>query len=220
MNKLFTFSKRSQPMDFDGLMRPHLDMLYRLALRFCQQQHDAEDLVQDLMTKLYQRRDDLEDKQNLKAWLATSLYHLFIDGTRKRNRSPLQLVDDETTFYEGTPSRELGPEQQLSQAQRLKKMQHAFNQLSEEHRAVLALHDIEGYKLSELVEMLDIPLGTLKSRIHRARGRIRDLLREEEDIPVEVAMPSSARRVKSANENITPTQGNLLRALSVNRVRG
>jgi len=176
MKKIFPFPRRKQT-DFDSLVRPHLDMLYRVAFRFCQQQQDAEDLVQDLLTKLYPRCADMADMNNLKGWLTTSLYHLFIDNQRKNKRSPLQLVDDETQFYENTATAEAGPQQQLIRERRLGQIQRTFNQLSDEHRGLLALHDIEGYRLSELQEMLDLPLGTLKSRIHRARARMRELLR-------------------------------------------
>ncbi len=176
MKNLFSFPKQPEPLDFDGLIRPHLDGLYRLAFRFCQHQHDAEDLVQDLVTKMYLRRDELADKENLRAWLNTSLYHLFIDGTRKSNRSPLQLVEDEVMLYETTPCHELGPEQKMDQSQLKGQLACALSQLSDEHRSVLVLHDVEGYRLTELQDMLGVPIGTLKSRVHRARARLRDLV--------------------------------------------
>lgn len=230
ISQLLPFSKRHRQVSFDALMRPHLDMLYRMAFRFCQHQQDAEDLVQDLMTKLYQRNkdnDELLDKQNLKAWLVTSLYHLFVDGTRKRNRSPLQLVDDEASFFESTPCHGLGPAQELLRKQHLQEMQCAFIQLSDEHRAVLTLHDIEGYKLTELQEMLGLPVGTLKSRIHRARARMRDLLQAsvpdtggipENSLKKRVTPLHNASQHPALNEQKDPGKGNLLRIHSVNRV--
>lgn len=201
MKNIFAFPRRQKQVDFDSLMRPHLDALYRISFRFCQHQEDAEDLLQDLMIKLYPRCEELDNIKNLKAWLTKSLYHLFIDGKRKNNRSPLQLVDDETTFYESTPCHELGPEQQLAREQRVQQVQCVINQLSDEHRGVLVLHDIEGYRLSELQEMLGVPVGTLKSRIHRARARMRDMLQT-----------NSADSTKS---EIAPAQGNLFYAKSV-----
>lgn len=171
-------------------------MLYRVAFRFCQQQQDAEDLVQDLLTKLYPRRDEMVGMSNLRGWLTTSLYHLFIDNQRKSKRSPLQLVDDETHFYDNSATAEAGPQQQLIRERRLGQIQHAFNQLSDEHRGLLVLHDIEGYRLSELQDMLDLPLGTIKSRIHRARARMRELLKIN---PTEQPTPGNLLGTKSVH---------------------
>ncbi len=179
MKNVLNFPRRKQTVDFDTLVRPHLDVLYRTAYRFCQQRHDAEDLVQELLAKLYPRRDELATIDKLRPWLITSLYHLFIDGTRKQKRSPLQTIDDEQQFYDSTAGDQPGPECQIMRAQRLQAIQHAFEQLSDDHRALLTLHDIEGYRLPELQDMLGIPLGTLKSRVHRARARLRELLREQ-----------------------------------------
>jgi RNA polymerase sigma-70 factor (ECF subfamily) len=75
-----------------------------------------------------------------------------------------------------TVSDDSAPDQTLAEDQRIDHIQAAFNRLSENHRVLLTLHDIEGYRLVELESMLDTPVGTLKSRIHRARARMRDLL--------------------------------------------
>ena len=161
---------------FDALVRPHLSYLYRLAYRFCGNPEDAEDLVQDLLIKLYPRCEELEKVEKLRPWLVTTLYRMFVDGTRRQKRSPLELIDDEVVFYETADGDNESPDQELAEDQRISQLQAAFERMSEEHRVLLTLHDIEGYRLVELQEMLDVPVGTLKSRIHRARARMRKLL--------------------------------------------
>lgn len=177
--KIFPAKKSEQgsAARFDALVRPHISYLYRLAYRFCGNPEDAEDLVQDLFIKLYPRCDELEGVEKLRPWLVTSLYRMFVDGTRRQKRSPLELIDDEVAFYETADGSESeSPERELAEDQHIEQLQTAFQRMSEEHRVLLTLHDIEGYRLVELQEMLDVPVGTLKSRIHRARARMRRLL--------------------------------------------
>ncbi len=179
MMKVLSFPSREPASSFDGLVRPHITYLYRLAYRFCGNQEDAEDLVQDLLTKLYPRRKELEIIEKLRPWLVTSLYRMFVDGTRRKKRSPLELIDNEATFYETVANTATMPDQDLAADQRIDKIQAAFQRLSEDHRVLMTLHDIEGYRLVELEKILDVPVGTLKSRIHRARARMREMLESD-----------------------------------------
>jgi len=172
-------SEKGSAASFDALVRPHITYLYRLAYRFCGNPEDAEDLVQDLFVKLYPRCAELEVVEKLRPWLVTSLYRMFVDGTRRQKRSPLELIDDEVTFYETASSGTKSPDYELAEDQRIDQMEAAFQRLSEDHRVLLTLHDIEGYRLLELQKMLDVPVGTLKSRIHRARGRMRKILESD-----------------------------------------
>jgi RNA polymerase sigma-70 factor (ECF subfamily) len=174
--KIFPFPGSEPASKFEELVHPHISYLYRLAFRFCGNQEDAEDLVQDLLIKLYPKRDELEKVERLRPWMTTSLYRMFVDSFRKKRRSPLELIDDETAFYETTVSDDVTPDGVLSEDQRIDQIQAAFNRLSENHRVLLTLHDIEGYRLVEIESMLGTPVGTLKSRIHRARAKMRDML--------------------------------------------
>ena len=174
--KILPFSRGKSASKFEELVHPHINYLYRLAFRFCGNQEDAEDLVQDLLIKLYPKRDELEKVEKLRPWMTTSLYRMFVDGYRKKTRSPLELIDDETAFYETTVSDGFTPDMTLAEDQRINEIQAAFNRLSEDHRVLMTLHDIEGYRLVEIESMLGTPVGTLKSRIHRARARMRDML--------------------------------------------
>jgi RNA polymerase sigma-70 factor (ECF subfamily) len=169
--KLFKQEKNAKDR-FIILLRPYVENLYRLAYRFCGSREDAEDLVQDLLLKLYPRMDELEKVDNLQSWLATVLYRQFIDRTRHASRSPITQFDTDEAFDPPDPSNSR-PDVLTSQAREIDKIQTALLKLNDDQRALVVLHDIEGYRLTELHKMLDVPLGTLKSRLHRARDQLK-----------------------------------------------
>lgn len=167
--------------DFDKLLRPHMGHLYRIAYRFTNSQADAEDLLQDLLIKVYQRPEDLDGVERIRPWLTRVMYRMFIDNRRRYARSPIHLAVDNTSeegdsLYDNIPCEAPIPEEQRSRQDQSKILGRALNRLSEDHRLVVMLHDVEGFTLEEISTVLDSPIGTLKSRIHRARARLRDLI--------------------------------------------
>ncbi len=184
MAKILGFPNQgSDQHNFEQLLGPHLEHLYRLAYRFAGTKPDAEDLVQDLLIKIYPRRGELDKVEKLRPWLARVMYNLFIDSKRRQNRSPIHLTIDNATDSEGSEpldylmSENLGPEDETARHIHNVHMLRSFEQLSHDHRMVLSLHDIEGYTLEEMTTILVCPIGTLKSRLHRARARFRGLLK-------------------------------------------
>jgi RNA polymerase sigma-70 factor (ECF subfamily) len=169
-------SDRADP--FESLLRPHLDQMYRLAFRLTGQRHDAEDLVQDTLVKLYRRRDELTSIRELRPWLGRVLFNQFIDDKRRYGRQALHLVDSniEPDATAAPASARLEPDLASARGETMHTLARALERLSEEHRVVLLLHDVEGYKLVEIHELMGIPVGTVKSRLHRARARLREML--------------------------------------------
>lgn len=175
-------SKSEQAQAFERLMRPHLDKLYRLAFRLTGTVADAEDLVQDVLVKLYTRRAELSSIEDLSPWLGRVLYNLFVDTRRRSKRRRLGLVATDVeqqsasaTHHSPAPD----PQAQTAQAFDISRLHEALQRLSEEHRTVVLLHDAEGYTLAEIQRVTDVPVGTLKSRLHRARARLREILKED-----------------------------------------
>lgn len=158
--------------DFERLLRPHLDRLYRLAFRFTATRDDAEDLVQELCSRMLPRLNELRQLDRPGPWLARALHNLYVDQARRHARSPVDSVEE----LPDTPDPAPGPEQIAALS--TDRILAALAKLSPEHRAVLAWHDIEGYTLDELSDSQQLPLGTLKSRLNRARARLRGLLME------------------------------------------
>lgn len=170
MGTITTLFRRPQE-DFDTLVTPHVEQLYRVAYRFTGTRHDAEDLVQELLVRLYPKRNDLRDMEKLGAFLTRSLYNLFIDQVRRNAREP-----DGVEAAEPAADPRHGPEMLAEGALLQRRLVTALGALNPDQRALISLHDIEGYSLPELELLLETPVGTLKSRLHRARARMREIL--------------------------------------------
>jgi RNA polymerase sigma factor (sigma-70 family) len=179
-------AETSDAVEFARLLRDHVPAFYRSAYRWTGAVDRAEDLVQQLLLRLYPRLAELRKLDQIRPWALRVMYRIFVDQLRRERSSPVQfgadpVVDDEGTAGEDEAWLDPGPgpqelsEQELTQERVLR----AWEQLGEEHRVVLAMHDIEDYTLPELAQIMEIPLGTLKSRLHRARARLRELLAEE-----------------------------------------
>lgn len=171
---------QSQGASFDRLLRPHLDRLYRLAFRLARAKPDAEDLFQDVLLKAFARLDDLVEVREPGPWLARVMYNHFIDNRRRFARARLfsvaegDLAGQSVESLPGDPD----PERDAARLDDIMQLEAALDCLSDEHRLVVLLHDGEGYKLEEIRELTGDPLGTVKSRLHRARARLRQLLEE------------------------------------------
>mgnify|MGYP003507901105 CR=1 FL=1 len=175
MGTLVQLFQQRRSGSFEALLAPHIEHLYRLAYRFTGNRPDAEDLVQDLLVKLYPRRTELAGIEYLQPWLVRTLYNLFIDAVRRAGRNPLATASSDDTLPELEAVPERDPEDLLLQQQ----LQQALLELNPDQRSLIVLHDIEDYTLPELEQLLDTPIGTLKSRLHRARERLRARLAME-----------------------------------------
>ncbi|HET97314.1 MAG TPA: sigma-70 family RNA polymerase sigma factor [Desulfurivibrio alkaliphilus] len=162
---------------FERLLRPQIEPLYRLAWRLCANRDDAEDLVQDLLVKLYPRLEKLAEVEELRPWLARSLRNLYADRLRRLGRRPVQDWDVELEeVSDPRSSVPMEPEAALARRQLQGRVTQALALLNEDQRQLIGFHDMEGYTLPELELILGTPLGTLKSRLHRARARLKELL--------------------------------------------
>ncbi|MGD8925256.1 MAG: RNA polymerase sigma factor [Thioalkalispiraceae bacterium] len=161
---------------FEKQLRPHLTVLYRYAYRLTGSRDDAEDIVQDLLIRLYEKQIKIEDFDNPTTWLLKVLYRQFIDWRRKTQRTPTLLKDDNAEeILDALPHEHLTPEQELQQQQTQQDLSLALDQLNDDQRILIMLHDVEGFTLQELHEVLDTPIGTLKSRLHRGRQQLRTI---------------------------------------------
>lgn len=172
---------RSSRESFELLLEPHVDHLYRLAYRFTRNTPAAEDLVQDVLVKAYRLRDEVSSLDRPRPWLARVLYREYVDRWRREKLAPINLsslepedvaaVDTEADGRSGSD-----PEREAIGMQLRERLVDAIATLNEDQRAVILFHDVEGYTLEELAVVLSQPVGTLKSRIHRARARLRQVL--------------------------------------------
>jgi len=171
----------SSNITFEKLVRPHFDRLYRLAWRLTGKKAEAEDLFQELLIKAYGKLDDLVRIDEPGSWLSRVMYNLFIDERRRFARRRMHTVEEGEMTGEGLaglPGTD-DPVWDQERLERAKRLDSALSKLSDEHRLIVLLHDTEGYKLTEIQSLIGIPVGTVKSRLHRARSRLREILTED-----------------------------------------
>jgi len=168
--------QRSKQAQFDRLVRPHLKKLYQLAYRFTGNPSDAEDMVQDVMLKLYPRVDELAQIEKPGSWLARILYRHNIDTYRKKQRSALDQSDNDEDNYNQLENSHTQPSEYTQSSQTQIALGHALDQLNADQKDLIILHDVEGYTLVEIQQILDTPMGTLKSRLSRSRTKLREIL--------------------------------------------
>lgn len=186
--KLFS-RRQSNQSRFEDLLRPHIETLYRMAYRWTQSQDRAEDLVQDVLIKVASRVDEMAQLDNLKSWLLRIMYNRYVDDYRRQRVSPIDSRYSGWTPENDSDDEQLSdliqeavdPVQPIVQQELRLSLHKALAQLEPEQRELVLLQDVEGYSAEEAAEIMGIPLGTAKSRLHRARERLKLLLFEPSD---------------------------------------
>jgi RNA polymerase sigma-70 factor (ECF subfamily) len=163
-----------QQSAFDRYVMPEIDVLYRVARAITRNPTDAEDLVQDTMLRAY-RAVDRFDGRHPRAWLLTIMRNAQVN--RVRRKRPELLRDPDTTMEtladESGGGAGPGPEELVVESEFDAAVQQAFDQLTDRFRDVVELVDIHRLSYQETADLLGVPVGTVMSRLHRARGRIR-----------------------------------------------
>jgi RNA polymerase sigma-70 factor, ECF subfamily len=155
---------------FDEEALPHLDALYRVALRLTGDTSQAEDLVQDTMLKAYRAWRQYQPGTNAKGWLLTILRNTFINDYRRRKHEPIAMDLQAVESHAIDRSiEEVDPEGTFFSQIVDDKVLEAIDALPTEFKEVLVLSDVEGMRYAEIAETLQIPVGTVKSRLFRAR---------------------------------------------------
>lgn len=167
---------------FEQEFLPHIHSIYNFAYRITFDEDDAKDLVQETYLKSFRFIDSFEQGTNAKAWLFRILKNSFINEFRKKNKEPVKIDYQEVeAFYNSDEVNHMITSN--LQVEAVKEMigdevSIALNSLEVDFRTVIILCDIEGFSYEEMALILDVPIGTIRSRLHRARNLLREKLRK------------------------------------------
>jgi RNA polymerase sigma factor (sigma-70 family) len=161
-----------QPDALTCALLAHVPALRRYAAALAGNAADADDLVQDCIERALAHQDTLREPGSLGRWLKTILHSLYITKMRRRGGTSLPIEDFAEDLALSVP-----PEDR----DQVRDVVHAFARLSVEHRQILLLISLEGLSYREVAGVLDIPIGTVMSRLARARERLRSLLAGDDD---------------------------------------
>ncbi len=167
---------------YDSIVHQYARHVYNIAYRMVGNEADARDLAQEAFLRVYRALRRVEPGAPLESWLYRIVSNLYIDLLRKRPRARVESLDVPLETPRGEVLREFAdigssPEAIVEREHLDAAIQHALGTLSEELRLVVVLSDIEGFSYEEIATILHVPLGTVKSRLHRARQILQQRLR-------------------------------------------
>lgn len=170
-------TKRIKDDIFESELLPHLDALHTFAYHLAFNEEDAKDLVQETFLKSYRALDSYEPGTNAKAWLFKILKNAYINQYRKKLRRPTQVDYEDYIGYqdleEGSGVEFFDLREEIFDNLIGDEVTTAVNALPVNFRAVILLCDVEGFTYEEISKIIDIPIGTVRSRLHRARNMLK-----------------------------------------------
>lgn len=161
---------------------PHMDALYNFAFHLTLNEDDANDLVQETFLKAYRFIESYQQGTNAKAWLFKILKNGFINEYRRKTKQPARVEFDDIVSFHDTEDEGrveyLDLRQELFQGMLGDEVTRALNELPVDFKTIILLCDIEEFSYEEIAKIIDIPIGTVRSRLHRARNILKEKLRE------------------------------------------
>lgn len=181
INKIPKLSEAEREQIIQTEFMPHMDQLYNFAFRLTYNESDAEDLVQDTYLKACKAVESYQLGTNAKAWLFTILRHVFINDYRKKSRMPKQgtIEDIEKQHHtqDGTKGKHLDLSDETFQDMLGDEVMEAIESLTVDFKTIILL-DQEDFKYVEMSAILEIPVGTVRSRLYRARQTLKHKLED------------------------------------------
>jgi RNA polymerase sigma-70 factor (ECF subfamily) len=175
------YTEKEKQDIFDHEFMPHIHSMYNFGYRLTLDRDDAKDLVQDTYLKAFRFIESFQKGTNAKAWLFRILKNSFINDYRKKSKEPSKVDYQEVETYYNSEEvdRQITPDLRVESLKDMigDEISNALNSLDVDFRTVIILCDLEGFKYEEMAKILDIPIGTVRSRLHRARNLLKEKLK-------------------------------------------
>lgn len=171
-------AKQGDMLAFEELILKHEKIVYNVALRMMNHSEDAKDISQEVFLKAYKNIGNFDERSQFSTWLYRITHNTCIDEMRKRKGKQSYSLEEELENEDGSMQRQIAdesdtPEESLLREEQKSEILQALDQLSEEHKAAVVLRDVKGLSYEEISEILELSLGTVKSRISRARNQLK-----------------------------------------------
>ena len=177
-----TYTEQQKNEVFNNEFLPLVHAMYNFAYRLTLDRDDAKDLVQDTYMKAFRFIESFQTGTNAKAWLFRILKNSFINDYRKKSKEPSKVDYQEVeTYYNSEDvNRQITADLRVESLKDMigDEISNALNSLEVDFKTVIILCDLEGFKYEEMAKILDIPIGTVRSRLHRARQLLKEKLSE------------------------------------------
>lgn len=182
--------KRAQSGDvaaFESLIENYQKRIFSIAYRMIEHQEDAADLTQEVILKIFKNLDKFKGDSKFSTWVYRIATNTCLDEIKKSRRRTTYSLDKEIETDEGSMAAELpdtgpGPEEEAERKDIKKAVYAAIGQLGQEHKQVILLRDLQGLSYEEIAEILHCSVGTVKSRISRARGNLKKMLEKNREL--------------------------------------
>lgn len=176
--ELIRKAKQGDMLAFEELILKHEKIVYNVALRMMNHSEDAKDISQEVFLKAYRSLGNFDERSAFSTWLYRITHNTCIDEMRKRKGKQSYSLEEELENEEGSMQRQIAdegdtPEESLLRQEQKSEILQALDTLSEEHKAAIILRDVKGLSYEEIAEILELSLGTVKSRISRARNQLK-----------------------------------------------
>lgn len=180
-------AKKGDSKAFSALLNEYLSMIYNIAYRMTGNPDDASDMTQEVMIKLFKNLDSFNQKSKFSTWVYRVATNTCLDELKKIRRKQTLSLDAEYETDDGSVSFEQEdlsptPDEQAETNELKDIVARAITRLGEEHRAVIVLRDIKGLSYGEIAEILNCSDGTVKSRLSRARAKLKEILEKDFNI--------------------------------------
>ena len=170
------------PEAFNRLMERHERRMYAVALRMCANREDAQDCLQEAMLRVYRAIGSFKGESSFSTWVYRITMNTCLDELRRRKNKQSASLDDLLDEGWAPADDRSSPEKHAVRAETARVLRETIRELPEDMRAAVVLRDIQGYTYEEIAQMLEINVGTIKSRISRGREKLREKLKEKPEL--------------------------------------